>query len=51
MWRKFNDIVLKHDVTKPNCKGFKIDGVQAKWNVVQIVHEFADLDVKMIDKD
>ncbi len=51
MWRKFNDIVLKHGVTKPNFKGFKIDGVQAKWNVMQNVHEFGDLGVKMVDKD
>ncbi len=51
MWKKFNDIVLKHDVTEPNFKGFKIDDVQEKWNVMQIVHEFGDLDVKMVDND
>ncbi len=50
MWKKLNNIMFKHKFPKPNFKGFMVDNMQTNWNVVRIVYDSRDANVKMVDK-
>jgi hypothetical protein len=51
MWKKLNNTMFKHGFPKPNFKGFMVDNMQANWNVVIIVYDSWDANVKMVDKE
>ncbi len=51
MWKKLNNTMFKHGFPKPNFKGFMVDNMQANWNVVIIVYDSWDVNVKMVDKE
>jgi len=48
MWKKLNETMLKHRLTKLN-EGFMVDNTQANWNFVKIVYGFKDLSIMMVD--
>jgi hypothetical protein len=51
MWKKLNETMLKHMLTKPNFKGFMVENKQANWNSVKIVYGSKDPFVMMVDKE
>ncbi len=51
MWKKLNEMMLKHRFPKSNFKGFMIDSTQANWNTVKIVSGFGAPSIKMVDKE
>lgn len=51
MWTKFNETMVKHYYRKPNFKGFITDNAQANWNVVRIIYNSKDMNMKMVDKN
>jgi hypothetical protein len=51
VWKKLNEMMLKHVFLKPNFKGFMVDITQANWNVVKIVYGSGDPSFKMVDKE
>jgi hypothetical protein len=48
---KVKHTMFKHGFPKPNFKGFMLDNMQANWNVVRIVYDYRDANVKMVDKE
>ncbi len=51
LWRKFKEVILKHDGIKPNFKGFMPKNAKANWNEVKIINGIKDPTVKMVDKE
>jgi hypothetical protein len=50
LWKKLNAIVEKKGMGTPMFKGFMVDSVQTKWNVVWIVYGTRNPTFKMVDK-
>ncbi len=51
MWKKNNEIMLKHGFPKPNFKGFMANSAQTNQNTIKIVYGLGDRSIKMVDKE
>jgi hypothetical protein len=51
LWKKFNEIMLKHINIKPCFKGFMVDNPQANYNVVKIIYGTRNSTMKMVHKE
>jgi hypothetical protein len=46
-----NTLMLKHDLSNTNFKGFMADGAHVNWNVIKIIYGLGNPTICMVGKE
>jgi hypothetical protein len=50
-WKNLNAVMARHNVAKPQFKGFMADSAQANWNAVRIIYGSGNKEEPMEDRE